>query len=156
LTLAPFFHVGILVHDLGEAIDRYADVLGITFVDPAVARAELQEPWREETIDLRVAYSNQGPPYIELLEAQGDGLYSIHQGEGMHHLGVWESDCEGRLEELTTRKGMRTEAVQFTPERTIIVAYFYPGHLHGTRLEIVDEGRRPMMEDWITGGEFVP
>lgn len=155
MTLAPFFHVGILVADLERAIDRYSEVLGLTFVEPAIASAQLEEPWREEPLDLRVAYSNQGPPHLELLEAQGDGLYGIHQGEGMHHLGAWEPACEARLAELVERRGMRTEAVQYTPDRQIIVAYFYPEHLHGTRLEIVDQNRQPMMESWFMGGEFI-
>lgn len=156
MTLAPYFHIGLLVADLERAMERYSDVLGVSFVAPAIAACELQEPWRVEPCELRVTYSNQGPPYLELLEAQGDGIYGLHQGEGMHHLGVWEPDCERRVDKLTTAQGMRKEATQFTPEGKIIVAYFYPNHLHGTRLEIVDAARQPMMETWISGGDFVP
>lgn len=37
-----------------------------------------------------VAYSRQGPFRYELIEFVGDGLYAPSQGEGLHHLGVWE------------------------------------------------------------------
>jgi len=155
MTAAPFFHVGILVNDLDAAIKRFSEVMDVSFVEPVVAHVDyLEESWRTSPCDLRVAYTNQGPPYIELLEAQGDGIYGVHQGEGVHHVGVWDPDCEARLEALQKR-GMRTEAIQFTPDRRIIVAYFYPGHLHGTRLEIVDEGRREMMERWFAGAPFI-
>src|SRR4051794_41170648 len=141
-----FFHVGIVVPDLDAALERYASLLGIPFTpvqDVYVPR--LDDGVRSEPIRLRIAYSTGSPPYYELLEATGEGIYGAANAGGVHHVGIWEADCERRVQELR-RLGLQLEATQYTPEGRIIVAYFDPGPLDGTRIEIVDEGRRAMME----------
>ena len=150
----PFFHIGILVDDLDEAMERFGEIFKVTWADRAVAEARF---WEEDkgyrALALDVVYSQQGPPYLELLQAQGDGLYGGHHGEGLHHIGVWAADCEGRSEELQAQ-GMSPVATQFSPEGNIIVSYFNGADLHGVVFEIVDEGRREMMESWIAGEPF--
>jgi hypothetical protein len=89
------------------------------------------------------------------MEAQGDGVYGLHQGQGVHHVGMWEPYCERRLEDLVGRHGLTKEGVMYTPDKRIIVAYFHPEGMHGTRIEIVDEGRRPQMERWFAGAPWV-
>lgn len=155
MTLAPFFHVGFLVDDLKVGMERFGDILGVTWTDPAVASADFWEAGKGTyALDLEVVYSTEGPVHIELLEAQGDGLYRASLGEGFHHIGVWEPDCEARQEELKD-KGLEPVATQYTPQKEIIVSYFDPDALHGVMLEIVDEGRREMMERWFAGESFI-
>jgi catechol 2,3-dioxygenase-like lactoylglutathione lyase family enzyme len=153
---SPYFHIAILVHNLEEAIERYSSVLGIEFVDPTLSTARFWEKGREERmLEARLAYSKQPQgPYIELVEAQGDGLFSPSRGEGVHHVGIWESDCEARVEEME-RNGVEMVAAQYTPEGKIIVAYFEPQDMKGVMLEIVDSGRKDMMERWFAGEPYV-
>jgi hypothetical protein len=149
------FHLGILVKDMDAGVERFGALLGIRFRPPAIAHVDAYvEGSRSSVLDLKVTYSMEGPPYVELLEAQGDGLYGAHHGEGFHHIGVWEPDCEARKAEWE-RKGLESEGVQYTPEGRIIVAYFRPEGSHGARLELVDEARRRQMEQWIRGGDWV-
>jgi len=155
MAIETYFHVGIFVYDMEEAIERYSKTLGLTFVDPAMnGIPHLVDEGRESSLELLIAYATQGPPYYELLQMTGaDGLYGRHHGEGIHHLGLWDPDVAGtvaRLEKL----GVRLEAAQYTPEREFVAAYFRPGDLHAVRIELVDEGRRPMMEKWIHGAAF--
>ena len=35
---SPFYHFGILVEDLGEAIERFCDLFGLTFIGPRTFR----------------------------------------------------------------------------------------------------------------------
>lgn len=114
----------------------------------------MEDNGRVASRDVHVVYSMQGPPYFELIEMQDSGIYGREHGEGLHHIGMWEPDCEGQLPALR-RMGLEPEAIQYTPANKIIVAYFRPAGLNGVRLEIVDEARRPMMEEWIAGGDFV-
>jgi hypothetical protein len=149
------FHFGVLVEDIERGAERFGDVLGVRFRPPVIAHVDdYVEGDAKYVLDLKVTYSMAGPPYVELLEMQGDGLYGAHHGEGFHHIGVWEPDCEGRLAE-SRRKGLEPEAIQYTPEGRIIVAYFRPEGTHGARLELVDEARREQMERWIGGGDWV-
>jgi catechol 2,3-dioxygenase-like lactoylglutathione lyase family enzyme len=151
-----FFHVGILVDDLELAIERFSNVLNVNFLEPTVAHVDyLEEPGRMEPFDLRISYSSDGPPRYELMEAQGDGIYGLRQGQGVHHIGIWEPDCERKLEHFVGRHGLQKEGVMYTPDKRIIVAYFHPDDMHGTRIEIVDEGRRQQMERWFDGAPWV-
>lgn len=155
-SAASFFHVGILVDDLDKAIKRFENVLEIEFLAPVNVHVDYLEQAGETTpLDLHISYSKQGPPYYELLEAQGAGIYGIHQGIGVHHIGVWEPNCENRLERLVHKHGLVREAVQYTPDRRIIVAYLEPTALYGTRIEIVDQGRKDQMDAWLAGGPWI-
>jgi catechol 2,3-dioxygenase-like lactoylglutathione lyase family enzyme len=155
MTAVPYFHVGILVADLESAIKRFSDVLQVDFASPVYQDCErFEEAGRVEPLRLRLTYSIQGPPYYELIEAQGNGLYGLHHGEGLHHVGMWEPDSAGLLMRLRA-KGMTKEAVQYRPDGTIIVAFLDPGALHGVRIEIADQGLKEGHEAWLAGGEFI-
>lgn len=148
MTFIPYFHVGFLVDDLNRAMEAFGSAFGVTWTVPDIGTVDWwQRQYGESVLELKVAYSKQGPPYLELLQSQPDGLFAAAQGEGFHHIGAWEPDCEKRSEELIAL-GLHPIATQYTPERDIIVSYFDPEKLHGVMLEIVDEGRKPIMETW--------
>lgn len=150
MTARNFFHVGILVEDMEEAIERFSDVLTLTFMPPAVAHVDhFEQDGSTEPLDLRITWAREGPPYVELLEATGDGLYSV-RNTGLHHVGIYDPDCEGLIEELVG-KGLRREATQYTPDKKIIAVYTSPAALYGTRLEFIDAARKPGMDAWIRG-----
>src|SRR5262245_15875372 len=154
MTATNLFHVGILVPDINEAIERFGDVLGLTFKEPAVAHVDRFEQGSSvEVLDLRISWSIEGPPYLELLESQDNqGLYG-RANEGLHHVGLWEPDPDAlirRLEHLRLHK----EATQFTPDDHVLATYTAPADLYGTRLEFIEASRRPGMESWLAGGHW--
>ena len=155
MTVETYFHVGIFVYDIEEAIERYSKTLGLSFVDPVMnGIPHLVDEGRESSLVLPIAYATQGPPYYELLQMTGaDGLYGRHLGEGIHHLGLWNPDVAGTVARLEN-EGVRLEAAQYTAEGEFVAAYFRPGDLHAVRIELVDEARRPMMEEWVHGATF--
>lgn len=72
MTASPYFHIGILVPDLDEATERFSDVLGVTFVDRVYQDSEyFDDGGVIKNLRLHLTYSIDGPPYHELLEAQG-------------------------------------------------------------------------------------
>jgi catechol 2,3-dioxygenase-like lactoylglutathione lyase family enzyme len=152
----PYFHVAYLVEDIHEAMETFSKSMGVEFLDPIVSTARFYQRGREEELlKATITYSKQSSgPYIELVEAQGDGLFRLEQGQGVHHVGMWEPDCEAKVEEMKA-KGVDLLAAQYTPEGKIIVAYFAPEDLHGVILEIVDEGRKEMMMKWFSGEPYV-
>jgi hypothetical protein len=123
-------------------------------MDPAVAHVDaFEQPSGMSVLDLRITWSKEGPPYLELLESQdNDGLYGHHQ-EGLHHIGLWEPD-PGKLMDRLVSIGLVKEAMQHGPDDSIIAAYTGPDELYGTRLEFIDESRRPGMEAWLSGGSW--
>ncbi len=155
MTLAPYFHIGLLVPELDSAIERFGDVLGVRFADRVFQHTEyFDDGGVVQDLTLHLTYSIDGPPYYELIEAQGDGLYSLKHGAGIHHVGVWEADCEAKREELRA-KGMTEEGAIYRPDGSIIVSFFEPGPLGGMRLELADLALKEGHEAWLEGGEFV-
>lgn len=154
MTATNLFHVGVLVRDMDEATGRFAAALGLTFKDPAIAHVDaFEQPSGMSALDLRITWSVEGPPYLELLQSQdNDGLYGFHQ-EGLHHIGLWEPDPEALMQRLVAM-GLRNEATQWTPEGRILATYTAPAEMYGTRLEFIEAGRRPGMEAWLAGGPW--
>jgi catechol 2,3-dioxygenase-like lactoylglutathione lyase family enzyme len=151
MTVRNFFHVGILVPDIREAMARFTDVLGLEFKEPAVAHVDdFDDTTGRRVLDLSITWATTGPPFVELLESQGDdGLYGSRM-LGLHHLGLYDQAPESLIDELVG-KGLRREATQWTPEGRIIAVYTSPEELLGTRLEFIDQARERGMNDWIAG-----
>ncbi len=149
---APFFHVGILVPDLGEAITRFSEALGLDFARPMrTVIPQLEQNGVTTEFEVYVSYSRQGPPHLELIEAAGDGVYGPARGYGLHHLGTWVEDADDYLTQLNSR-GIRTEAT-FHDGAINLGAYFNPSDLFGVRMEACPILIRPGWRDWITSGE---
>jgi catechol 2,3-dioxygenase-like lactoylglutathione lyase family enzyme len=152
---APYVHIGIMVPDLEAAIESYA-TLGLTFMQPQTVKVDrLLDEGQESTIDLRIAFSHQGPPHWELLEVVGDGIYGPAQIGGLHHVAVLDPDPEKRFEELA-RAGIRMTAAQYRSDGTMIVGYADPAPLGGIRVELLHTPVQEAILSWIAGEEAKP
>jgi catechol 2,3-dioxygenase-like lactoylglutathione lyase family enzyme len=153
MTGTPHSHVGILVENLETAIARFEQVLGVTFNEPRTVYFDhLHDPQPRQS-SIRVAFSKEGPPHYELIEGDGQGLYSLAHGEGLHHVGVWQGDAEGRMRDLRER-GMEVEAQVALADGSVLTWFNDPAGLHGTRVEFVDDRDRPTFEHFMRTGEY--
>jgi len=118
----PFFHVGILVHDIDAAVADFSALLGLEF-----------EPVRSSPVvsgeTMRYCYSLQGPPYLELVQAAGTGIWHPSQGEGLHHIAFADTDIPGRC------VAFDDQADPVVPGKVIFTR---PGALHGLRIEYLE------------------
>jgi methylmalonyl-CoA/ethylmalonyl-CoA epimerase len=123
----PFFHVGILVANIDAAARDFSDLLGLEF-----------EPVRSAPIVsgemMRFRYSLQGPPYIELVQMAGPGIWGPDQGEGLHHLAFGEPDVDGRCAAFDGQ----ADTVVRGPDAAAKVIFTRPEALHGIRLEYLE------------------
>ncbi|WP_165824853.1 VOC family protein [Mycolicibacter senuensis] len=152
MNYANHFHVGILVADITVAIDRFSDVLGVRFTEPAEQITTLHDP---DPIECRVraSYSLGEPPYLELVEAQGDGVLSLRHGEGLHHLGYWAPDFETYRDSDAGVKlpaGPRFCLAAGAPTMWLTD----PRNLHGVRLELVNSALRDGLEAGLAVGRM--
>jgi catechol 2,3-dioxygenase-like lactoylglutathione lyase family enzyme len=130
----PVYHVAFLVADIAAASAHFAEVLGLSFPEPRVLT--VQVAGRPGPTDLRLVYSVEGPPFVELIEARDDGYWSRSGGLGFHHVGVWQPDLDGRLDQLTCA-GLTAEAVVGRPGGATGAVYLDPAEHLGVRLELV-------------------
>jgi catechol 2,3-dioxygenase-like lactoylglutathione lyase family enzyme len=151
----PYVHVGILVSSLEAAIERFA-LLGLTFMEPRTVRVErLVEGDRETSVDLRIAFSKEGPPHWELLEAVGDGVYGPQHVDRLHHVAILDPDPARRRDALV-RQGFREVAAQYRGDGSIIVSYLDPADLHGIQVELLDAPVQDAILAWVAGEEATP
>jgi catechol 2,3-dioxygenase-like lactoylglutathione lyase family enzyme len=152
---SPYVHIGVLVDDIDAAIERFS-LLGLTFMKPRTVRVErLVEDGVEKQLDLRIAFSHQGPPHWELLEAVGDGVYGSHHGEGLHHVAILDEDPIARRDELL-EAGFREVGAQYRQDGSIIVSYLDPADLSGIQVELLDAAVQDAILAWIEGEDATP
>lgn len=120
----PYFHVGILVRDIDQAARDFARVLGLEFEPTRSAPVASSET-------MRFRYSLQGPPYLELVEMAGTGIWAPDQGEGLHHVAFAEPDVPGRCAAFD---GQADTVVGGDGEAARVI-FTRPEALHGVRLE---------------------
>ena len=149
MTDAPFYHVGIVVEDLDAAIPHFAEAFQITFNAPSVMPCQIQNPdGSSYDSEMRVTYSKDGPPYIELMQGHESGFASLQQGEGLHHIGLWVPP-ETTLDNADRFRLLHTDVVVVAGGPLIHTDHTT---LHGIRLELVNEASRPGIEAWIQNG----
>ena len=151
---AQLFHVGILVRDIEVAITTFENLLDVRFNEPSLltySNFEDPEPRRQEVL---VTFSQEGPVHYELIQGQdGPGIYSLRQGEGLHHVGVWTSDVPKRHRELEAEGFQSTTRVN-SPDGGLIAWYSDPLQALGVRIEYCDLARRTRTETFIATGNF--
>ena len=153
MTVSPFYHFGILVEDLEAAIERFADLFGLTFIGPRTFLIDRLADPDEHRLEVQAAYSHQGPPHLELIEAAGDGLYSPTR-LGFHHVGLWDPVIDANRETYLSEKALLSDARVITPADSTLAWFSQPSGACGIRFEFVDESMKTPAEELIQlGGE---
>ena len=142
-------HVGILVPDLEEAIERWSAATGYTFSPIARYRtsrySDLSDP-APHYHDARMSFSREGLPKIELLEVTGSGTHGPDQ-LGFHHLGFRGFDDPAlRLAELE-RLGVRSDGMSLDESGFVLLCFTDKRDLDGIRLELISPARGPVVAD---------
>ena len=128
--IGTFFHVGVIVEDLDAAMEEFSRTLGLEFNEP-----------HESTYAgsrIRVCYSLQGPPYVELIQGEPGGMWSTSDGPKADHVGYFVDDLEAARERLEDAglpvdiDGMALGG-RFT---------YHKMSTSGMRIELIDAARR--------------
>jgi catechol 2,3-dioxygenase-like lactoylglutathione lyase family enzyme len=151
----PFFHIGVIVEDLAEAVARYSEVLGVTFTEPATFHIPCLEDPDPHPFDLVAAFSMTAPPYYELIQAQGDGICSVENANRLLYFGIWEHDMAKRMEELE-KQGIGLDARFRTDPTATPFAIITKPDLLGVRIEYVDATAEQAIHDWVWTGRYTP
>jgi catechol 2,3-dioxygenase-like lactoylglutathione lyase family enzyme len=143
-------HIGFLVRNLESAIDAWQKVTGFTFQPIVRYRTRLwEDAWNTTPhySDVRLAFSLEGPPHIELMEFSGTGTHGVERGESVHHLGFADiADVDAQLEHLRSL-GIGANGRTLTEDHKTILAFIEPEDFMGVRLEYVGRDPQPVFTD---------
>jgi quinol monooxygenase YgiN/catechol 2,3-dioxygenase-like lactoylglutathione lyase family enzyme len=148
-----YFHVGMVVPDLEEAVKRYTDVLGVQFTEPAVFDVpRLEDPY-PHPFKLTAAFSMTEPPFYELIQAEGEGIVSLAHAGKILYYGIWEPDMGGRLAQLRAQ-GVGIDALFRTDAESDPFAIITAPDLFGARIEYVGTDASEDIEELVRTGRY--
>ncbi len=143
---ARLSHLGMVVPDLEAAMAEHRRLLGLSWPEIKVLEDVYRLPdGATRTVPLRVVFSREGPPYLELIEAVPGTPWTVPSGGGLHHVAYWS---ETLLEDVATfvEAGLDVELTRAGPE--IAQGFSYRVCESGTRVELIDVAARPAIEAW--------
>jgi Glyoxalase/Bleomycin resistance protein/Dioxygenase superfamily len=148
-SVQEYFHVGYVVPDLDEAMQRLTVSAGLRWAAARRLPVTLRTPASEMSTQLELTYSVQGPPHLELIAVQPGTVWGSEHC-GLHHLGYWTGRFADDIDALT-RAGFEFEAGA-VDEHGALTRFAYLREPHtGLRVELRDDARRPAMEQWLRG-----
>jgi hypothetical protein len=147
--IAPFYHVGFIVPELGQAQRDLSSTLGLSWASQQ--RRDLPVMVEGATVqrDISFVYSIEGPPYIELIGAN-EPPWSAQ--DGLHHMGIWSEDVVADMEALIAEK--YTVAATGLNRKGYTGGFAYLNSPTGILLELVDARGQASFDAWLAGGEF--
>jgi hypothetical protein len=143
LRAADFYHTGVVVPRLDEAMAYAAEYGGYRWMTPlAVDMAVWTKADGTGEVGIRFAYSLDAP-HLEFVQEIPGTAWTWVPGRAVHHLGYWVDDLSGASAALAARGRPVEVCGGHDPENPTQFAY----HLgtDGIRLELVD---RTTMADW--------
>ena len=145
---ANIYHLGMVVPDAERAAREIGSQLGVTFGQPRPVTVGVRENGRVSKQTVIVAFCHEGPPYIELIEGAGSGIWTAEGGARMHHAGIWVDDLAAEVARLVA-DGMRIEAQGADADGNLSL-FAYMRNEFGLRIELVDSSGRDGFIDRIT------
>jgi hypothetical protein len=125
-----YFQVGLLVDDIYAAADEFERATGLSFEAPVERRLG---DWT-----ILVAFSLDGPPYVELIEGPEGSPWHAAGGRHLDHLGFWSADLEAE------RHRLDREGIAVAIDGARLGGQWLYHHLPhtGVRIEHIDESAR--------------
>ncbi|HEY9498342.1 MAG TPA: VOC family protein [Terrimesophilobacter sp.] len=148
MTAPLIEHIGILVPNLEQAIERWSAATGYTFSPIARYRTGRYSDRSNPALhdhDARISFSAEGPPRIELMEVSGEGTHGPAQ-LGIHHFGFPGSDPEARVAALAGL-GVDVDGISSDDEGRILLCFTDKAALDGIRLEFISPLPGPIVAD---------
>ena len=137
------YHVGIVVDDVAQAMQRYGRLFGVEWADRMGGEIPVQLRGRTRTVKFDAVYSRSGPVRIELTLREPGTLWDT--GATVHHVGFWSDDVVGQSEQLAAA-GCPVEALLFPIPGSDVPSVAYCRGPEGLFVELVSSDMRAGME----------
>lgn len=141
------FHVGIVVADLDAAKKELTRAIGVRWRPERCGTRQIRLRHEVRALTMRLNYSVEGPPFIELIEAVPGTLWELAGHGHAHHLGFWSDDLRRESDRLTNL-GLQLIASDAAPAGGFEV-FAYHRAVAGPYLELVSSALRAEFADHL-------
>ena len=93
-------HLALVAADLQRGMEEVGEVYGVTWTTPRHFELDVRTAGAVARVPLSVVYSQQGPLFLELVEAVPGTVWAATPGSQLHHIGVYVEDVEAEIERL--------------------------------------------------------
>jgi len=137
-----FHHIGIVVKNISEAIDKYAAALGID-KDKVVVDVMSYMTGKGETEEFKYAFlplAEGENNFIELVEPITPGptaRYLEKHGEGLFHLAFESSNISQTIRDFE-EAGIPVAGT--TPTKEVLSVFLHPKFAHGVLIQVLKKG----------------
>jgi len=137
-----FHHVGIVVKNISEAIDKYAAALGVD-KDKIAVEVMSYMTGKGETEEFKYAFlplAEGENNFIELVEPITPGptaRYLEKHGEGLFHLALESSNI---LETIKDFEKAGIPLAGATPTKEVLSVFLHPKFAHGVLIQVIKKG----------------
>ncbi len=138
------YHAGVVVDDLEAALAGLSELCGYRWSEVFDGSIPVWLPSGDQEIPMRFVYS-RNVPRLEVIQAIEGTVWIPAAGSGIHHLGYWSDDVEGDGAVLESA-GYEKEAAGRGPNGSS--HWSYHKALGGLRIELVDRGLQPLLEQF--------
>lgn len=142
IDYADVFHVGVIVPDIERGMEEMARRFGVSWPrPPGAASIRVRTAAGVGTLSSRYAYTAEGPPYVELIEAVPGTVWEAGEGSRIHHLGAFVDDLDAEIERLTA-EGAELEMETVSEDGARVLGVSYVNSALGVRLELLPSASR--------------
>ncbi len=142
-------HIAFVAADLQRGMEEVGEVYGVSWTTPRHLELPVRDTRGDRNLKLSVVYSQQGPLFLEVLQAVPDSVWALTPGSHLHHIGVHVDDVGAEIERLEGL-GQAIEAAGVGPDgRTGGWAYLQSAQ--ALRVEIMDISGREGTAQWARG-----
>jgi catechol 2,3-dioxygenase-like lactoylglutathione lyase family enzyme len=146
-----FSHFGYVVDDLEATAGRWSDTFGFEWTPVQRRERSIRMEGAEQSVDLAVTWSLEGPVRVELLEAVEGTVWERRHGHPIHHVCYWVPDLATEGARLLAL-GWRVEVTEPGPDEVNGFAYLVD--TDGFRVEPKPEDGKATIERWLAGGSL--
>ena len=141
---AQLFHIGVVAEDIDKAMAEMSQALGLTWKGGQPETMDLWLFGEPRRVEMRIAHSVQGPPYVELIQSVPDSPWAMPAAMGAHHLCYWS---DRPAEACAALQAMGATRAMGRPD----AASGYFKTPSGMYLEVIGPELRDQLSGWIRG-----
>ncbi|HCV00925.1 MAG: hypothetical protein CL897_04515 [Dehalococcoidia bacterium] len=136
------FHIGIIVPEIESGMAEISKRFGASWPrPPGAANVRVRTKAGVQVLSSRFAYTAEGPPYIELIEAVPGTVWEAGKGSRIHHLGAFVDDLDEEISRLTA-EGAELEMATVDEDGKRVLGVSYINSDLGVRLELLPSSGR--------------